>query len=189
MLMFHLSTFDKESDKRTFEQIYRKYDKLIYRRVGKFLNSDADVQDAMQNTWLGVLKSMDICRDMNENELQSYIMAIARNQAMSIARKRGKEQKVFIDVGSVELVDDRDLFELCEMEDVSKIVECINMLSDAQKEVITLHYLYHRSLKEIAELFQLSESVVESRWKNGRARLIQLLQRKEIYAKKEKNGK
>lgn len=187
MLAFYLSTIDKKSDQKTFEQIYYKYDNRLRRVVGKYLKNSADVQDAMQNTWVGVLKKMDVCRDMDEDEVQSYIMTIAKNQAISLARKNQKASEVFIEADETRLTDDVDLFDLCATQDVSRIVECINMLSDAQKEVITMHYLYHHSLKEIAEMFGISESVAESRWKNGRARLIQLLQRKEIYAKKEKN--
>lgn len=188
MLTFCLSAIGHESDKRTFEQIYRKYDARLCRLVGKYLTNSEDIKDAMQNTWLGVLKKMDLCREMDENELKSYIMTIAKNQAVSIARKNQKEWEMFVDADETELPDDRDLFELCEAEDISDISKCLDMLSEKQREVITMHYLYHHSLKEIAELFGIPESIVESRWKNGRARLIQLLQRKEIYAKKEKDG-
>lgn len=184
MLIFSLSTFDKGHKKRTFEQIFCEYDRMLHRCISKFLSDEEDIQDAMQNTWLGIFKKMDLCGSMDEDELRSYIVTIAKNQAISIVRKKQKENELFIDTNVAELVDDRNLFELCEREEISKIIECINMLSDAQKEVITMYYLYHLSLKEIAKQFGISESVAESRWNHGRARLMQLLQRKEIYEKK-----
>ena len=189
MLSFYLSTLNNESDKRTFAQIYSQYDSRLRHVVNRYLKNNADAQDAMQNTWLGVLKKMDLCSEMAEGELQAYIMTIAKNQAISIARKNQKEKEIFIEADTEDLADEEDFFEFCDKQDVSDIVACINMLSDAQKEVITLHYLYHHSLKEIAKMFGISVSVAESRWKNGRARLMQLLQRKEIYATEEKNKK
>ena len=185
MSLFYLSLTEKEVDKKSFEEIYHKYEKNILRRVGKILQDEEDIKDAMQNTWLGVLNSMDLFPDMDEKSIQSYIMTIARNQSVSILRRKGKESEIFVDMDSVELIDDTDLFELCSTEDISNVKACIDMLSNTQKEVIVLYYLYNRSLKEIAQLFNISESVAESRWNHGRLRLIQLLQRKGIYEKKE----
>ena len=92
---------------------------------------------------------------------------------------------MFSDIESVELIDDADLFELCEIEGVSRVMECINMLSETQKDVIIMYYLYHRSIKEISELFGISEVVAESRWNHGRERLMKLLTRRGVYVKKE----
>ena len=91
-------------------------------------------------------------------------------------------------VESEKLVDDEDLFAVCEEEGISRVLECINMLSNSQREVIMMYYLHHRSIKEIAVLFNISESVAESRWNHGRERLKELLIRRGIYVKKNKNG-
>ena len=112
-------------------------------------------------------------------------MSIARNQSISILRKKRKEKDLFSDIESVELIDDTDLFEICEMEGVSRVMECINMLSETQKDIIIMYYLYHCSLKEIAELFHISEVVAKSRWNHGRERLMKLLTRRGIYVNKE----
>ena len=189
MLLFYLSAIEREDDQKIFEEIYRRYEKNILRRVCKILQDEEDIKDAMQNTWLGVLNSMALFRNMDEASTQSYIMTIARNQSVSILRQKGRETELFVDADSLELVDDTDLFELCAAEGISRVKECIDMLSDAQKEVIVLYYLYNRSLKEIAKLFNISESVAESRWNHGRIRLIQLLRRKGIYDKEKHIGK
>lgn len=185
MLAFYLSMLDEEVDKQNFERIYLKYHDDILRRTYNILKNDEDVKDAMQETWFHVLKSMSLFRDKDEGSVRAYIMSIARNQSISILRRKRKEGDLFLDIESVELIDDADLFELCEIEGVSRVKECIDMLSEAQKEVIIMYYLYHRSIKEIAKLFNLSEVVAESRWNHGRERLKKLLTRRGIYVKKE----
>lgn len=185
MLVFYLSMLDEEVDKRNFERIYLKYHDDILRRTYNILRNDEDVKDAMQETWFSVLKSMSLFRDKDEGSIRAYIMSIARNQSISILRKKRKEADLFYDIESVELIDDADLFEICEIEGVSRVMECINMLSETQKDVIIMYYLYHRSIKEIAELFGISEVVAESRWNHGRERLIKLLTRRGVYVKKE----
>ena len=185
MLVFYLSMLDEEVDKRNFEQIYLKYQEDILRRTYNILRNDEDVKDAMQEIWFSVLKSMLLFRDKDEGSIRAYIMSIARNQSISILRKRRKEVDLFSDIESMELIDDADLFEICEIEGVSRVMECINMLSETQKDIIIMYYLYHRTLKEIAKLFNISEVVAKSRWNHGRERLMKLLTERGIYVKKE----
>lgn len=185
MLAFYLTMLDEEVDKRKFEQIYLKYHDDILRRTYNILRNDEDVKDAMQETWFSVLKSMPLFRDKDEGSIRAYIMSIARNQSISVLHKKRKEADLFLDIESIELIDDADLFEICEIEGISRVMECINMLSEAQKEVIIMYYLYHHSIKEIAALFNISEVVAESRWNHGRVRLMNLLIRRGVYVKKE----
>lgn len=185
MLVFYLSMLDEDADRQNFERIYVKYHDDILRRTYRILKNNEDVKDVMQDTWLSVLKSMPLFRDKDEGAIKAYIMSIARNQSISILRKKRKEADLFSDIESVELIDDADLFEICEIEGVSRVMECINMLSETQKDIIIMYYLYHRSLKEIAELFNISEVVAKSRWNHGRERLTKLLTRRGIYVKKE----
>ena len=99
-----------------------------------------------------------------------------------------KEKELFEDTDDLEQIRDTDLFEACESEGISRVTECIDMLGDAQRDVIIMYYLYHRSLKEIARLFNISETVAESRWNHGRVRLMNLLKRRGVYVERENGG-
>ena len=191
MLPLYLSYPDEELDKQDFEKIYRKYHDDIYRRSYHMLRDVEDVNEAMQETWMGVLQKLPVLRGRDEVFVKSYIMSIARNQSIAVLRRKKKDSVVFSDTELVEsekLVDDEDLFAVCEEEGISRVLECINMLSNSQREVIMMYYLHHRSIKEIAVLFNISESVAESRWNHGRERLKELLIRRGIYVQKNKNG-
>ena len=191
MLPLYLSYPDEELDKQDFEKIYRKYHDDIYRRSYHMLRDVEDVNEAMQETWMGVLQKLPVLRGRDEVFVKSYVMSIARNQSIAVLRRKKKDSVVLSDTELVEsekLVDDEDLFAVCEEEGISRVLECINMLSNSQREVIMMYYLHHRSIKEIAALFNISESVAESRWNHGRERLKELLIRRGIYVKKNKNG-
>ena len=181
MLVLYLSMLDEEVDKQNFERIYLKYHEDILRRTYNILRNDEEVKDAMQETWFSVMKSMPLFRDKDEGAIRAYIMSIAKNQSISILRKKRKEADLFSDIESIELIDDTDLFDMCEIEGVSRVMECINMLSETQKDIIIMYYLYHRPLKEIAKLFNISEVVAKSRWNHGRERLMKLLMERGIY--------
>lgn len=185
MLVLYLSMLDKKADKQTFEQIYRKHHEDIFRCTYHLLGNDRDVEDAMQETWLGVLKSMPLLKDRDDSFVRAYIMGIARNQSIAVIRKRRREAGVFCDMEKAELIDDTDLFEQCELEGVSRVMECIDMLSQEQRDVIILHYLYHRSIKEIAGILHISETTAESRRGHGRKKLMKLLIGRGVYVKKD----
>ena len=188
MLMLYLSMLGAEDDKRDFERIYEKYREDIFRRVYNILRNEEDAKDTMQETWIRVMKSMNILRGKEEPIVRTYIMTIARNQSISVLRKRKKEKELFEDTDDLEQIRDTDLFEACESEGISRVTECIDMLGDAQRDVIIMYYLYHRSLKEIARLFNISETVAESRWNHGRVRLMNLLKRRGVYVERENGG-
>lgn len=189
MLILYLSMLDSVNDKQDFERIYDKYHDDILRRIYQILRNREDAKDAMQETWIRVLKSMDVLRGKEEAVIRTYIMTIARNQSISILRKQKKEKELFEDTESLERISDTDLFEACESEGISRVTACIDMLGDAQRDVIIMYYLYHRSLKEIARLFGISETVAESRWNHGRVRLMNLLKRRGVYVERENRGK
>ena len=187
MLAFYLSTLDEKIDKMDFEQIYLKFHDDVLKRIQNILKNEEDIKDVVQLTWLTVLKNMSLFQNKDEQSIKAYIIAIARNQSISIIRKRRKEADLFhqIESETAERISDEDFFDMCEAEGISRVVECINMLGYAQKEVIILYYLYHHSLKDIANILNISEVVAKSRWSHGRNRLMKLLIERGIYVKKE----
>lgn len=187
MLAFYLSTLDEKIDKMDFEQIYLNFHDDVLKRIQNILKNEEDIKDVVQLTWLTVLKNMSLFQNKDEQSIKAYIIAIARNQSISIIRKRRKEADLFhqIESETAEQISDEDFFDMCEAEGISRVVECINMLGYAQKEVIILYYLYHHSLKDIANILNISEVVAKSRWSHGRNRLMKLLIERGIYVKKE----
>ena len=148
MLAFYLSTLDEKIDKMDFEQIYLKFHDDVLKRIQNILKNEEDIKDVVQLTWLTVLKNMSLFQNKDEQSIKAYIIAIARNQSISIIRKRRKEADLFhqIESETAEQISDEDFFDMCEAEGISRVVECINMLGYAQKEVIILYYLYHHSI-------------------------------------------
>ena len=103
----------------------------------------------MQETWIGVLKCITKLRDKDDDSIRAYIMKIARNQSVSILRTKRKEEVLMCDVDLTEMADDRELYRLCDDQDVSQILACIEQLSDTYGDVLKFYYFYKHSLKEI----------------------------------------
>lgn len=189
MLMLYVSMLDREDDRRDFERIYHRYHDDIFRRVYRILQNTEEAKDAVQETWIRVLKSMEVLRGKDEAVVRTYIMTIARNQSITVLRKKKRERELFEDFAAIESIEDSDLYEACEDEGIERVKACIDMLGDAQRDVIIMYYLYHRSLKQIAELFGISQAVAESRWNHGRVRLMELLKRRGVYVERKDGEK
>lgn len=175
MLMFYLSMIDEEVDRLNFERIYHKYHDDIFRRTLYILKNQEDAQDAMQETWIGVLKCIKKLRDKDDASIRAYIMKIARNQSVSILRTKRKEEVLMCDIDLADMADDRELFRLCDDQDVSGILACIEQLSDTYSDVLKFYYFYKHSLKEISKLFNISEDTAWTRLRRGKKMLIELL--------------
>lgn len=178
MLALCLSMIDGETEKLTFEHIYQKYADDIFKRTYKLLKNQQDAEDAMQETWVKVMENIEILRGKNDRIVKAYIMKIAKNESISIMRKRGKEEKVLCDIDTVEVASDEELFTICEQNDVSDIVACFAELDDIYRDILSFYYFYHHSIKEIANLMNMKEATVNSRLTRGRKKLIELLKRR-----------
>lgn len=180
MLVLYLTMLDEEVDKKKFERIYRKYHLDIYKRIRNILPNEADAKDAMQDTWIKFIDNIEKFRDKDDDSIKAYIMRIARNQSISILRIKQKEAKILCDINEIELVDDEELFSACELNGVAAVLECFKMLTESQRDVLNLYYVHHYSLKEISKLMNISEVTITGRWARGRAKLIEILQRRNL---------
>jgi colanic acid/amylovoran biosynthesis protein len=185
--------YGKDTDEELYNSDVNEYDAYIY--IGGSIFMEGGSSYNLSEKFYDFVKR---CKENNKPfcyiscnygpyQTQEYFELSQKDfkECTDICFRDRYSYNLFSDIESVELIDDADLFELCEIEGVSRVMECINMLSETQKDVIIMYYLYHRSIKEISELFGISEVVAESRWNHGRERLMKLLTRRGVYVKKE----
>lgn len=178
MLTFYLSLIEEEVDKLFFERLYTQYSDDIFRRVYGILNNREDAEDAVQDTWQKVYEHMGMLKEMQDCVRRAYIMSIAKNQAITILRKRRKDEDNLCDIDTVEVADEEEVFASCENADESLIISCMEKLGERYGDVLVYYYVHKHSLKEIAKIMNLSVNTVGSRLTRGRKKLIELLERR-----------
>ena len=178
MLQFYLSMIEEDVDKLFFERLYMQYSDDIFRRVYGILKNTEDAEDAVQDTWQKVYEHLGKIREMNERVLKAYIMSIAKNQSITILRKRKKEENM-LDIDTVDVAGDDDVFAACENADVAFIVSCMEKLGERYGDVLVYYYVHKHSLKEIANIMHLSVNTVGSRLTRGRKKLCDMLEGRE----------
>jgi RNA polymerase sigma-70 factor (ECF subfamily) len=85
----------KHDDYRAFETLVHKYESRIYNHCLKFLNSQEDAEDVLQETFLQVYRSLDSFR--GESAFSTWLFKIATNGCLMKIRKKKKVDLVSID--------------------------------------------------------------------------------------------
>jgi RNA polymerase sigma-70 factor (ECF subfamily) len=82
----------KGGDEPAFEEILRRYELKVYSLVRGLTRNEDDAQDALQDTFLSVFRS--IGRFKEQSSLSTWIYRIAVNSALMKLRRRRQEDKV-----------------------------------------------------------------------------------------------
>ena len=168
-------TKKKEQRDILFEALYWKYSAYVFSYAFSRCQNQNMAEEVFQETWLNVFKFMDMLEKKQEEEIEDFILKTADNRIKRLLSEERKLKKHMVYDLSEEIVDDSDLFAQCESQGVEVVLQCFEMLSEEQSEVLRLYYLGKMPLKKIAKHLNLSESAVNSRWCRGRKKLIELL--------------
>lgn len=78
----------RRRDAPAFEQLMRRYNRLLFRAARGIVGDDAEAQDVVQETWLRAFTGLAAFR--GEASLATWLTRIAINQALAQQRKLGR---------------------------------------------------------------------------------------------------
>ena len=90
MLAFLLSTLESNEDKEIFTKIYVQYRPLMERTATRILKEPNDIEDAVQNAFVQIIRHFDKIYEIPREELPFWIISIVKNEALLIIRKSQK---------------------------------------------------------------------------------------------------
>ena len=135
--------------------IYERSGKQIFALAFSILNDRADAEDAMQETFVKIAK---YARSYDQNGFaRAWIMAIARNAALDIARDRVKNAAG----GDEELenvADGSDIASACE---VNAMLET---LEETDRQIVILHAVNGYTFGEIGEVTGVTAEAARKRY-------------------------
>lgn len=141
----------------------KKYGRLIVFLIRKLLSNMSDVEECINDTYLGIWSTIP---PQNPINLKAYILKIARNQALKKykyihASKRDIDKCVPYEELNNYLFQERiDEWEANDLKDA--IEKFLDLLSESNRKVFVLRYWYFMSVKEIADCCNMSKSKVET---------------------------
>lgn len=158
------------------EVLFNLYYSKTVRSVAAFTGDFHLAEDAVQEAFVQSFRNLHQLR--NQEKFGPWLFVIAKNQAKSIVKKRGKALPV----------EDTDLYRIANREAApsaesealarrvnEEVHQALLGLSDEQREAIILFYFYNASIRDISELLGIKEGTVKSRLFRARHTLAGLL--------------
>ena len=145
-------------DERMFTRKLLESEQMLYRIACAFLRSEADRQDAMQESALKAWKNRDGLRE--ERFFKTWITRIMVNECKQLLRKNKKT-----------IIADNILDQQIQSHTELDVRLMLESLPEKQRVPLILHYLEGFSLQEISQVQKVSIGIVKNRMYQARKAL------------------
>jgi RNA polymerase sigma-70 factor (ECF subfamily) len=152
----------RAGDADAWNILFRRYQLPLYTYIMDLLRDEQTALDLVQETFLRAVRHIRGLR--SEARFGSWLFGIAHQLVVQHWRRQGRSpfQEDGIPLDHPGLDSDPG-FELVRQEDAAAVVAAIDLLPEAQRAVILLHFIEDFSLAEIAEVTCVSIGTVKSR--------------------------
>ena len=168
----HLVRSTLAGDRRSFEEIVRRYQTLVCSIAYSGTGDLAISEDVAQETFLTAWRTMGQLRE--PKSLRAWLCGIARRLAANTRRAMARATTPVSSVADAPCMDSADPAErMIGEEDRALMWETLSQLPTNYREPLILFYREERSVRRVAEDLGLSEDAVKQRLSRGRRLLAE----------------
>lgn len=153
-----------KGDKEAFIQLCRQIEPEMYGMARSILGRDQDCADAMQEATLKAYRSIQGLRQ--PEFFKTWMIRILINECYKLQRKQTNIVEVGDTITALECHSSDAEYEKIELR------EAVERLDTPLQTVISLHYFQDMSIRQIADLLNISETAVKSRLYRARKSLL-----------------
>lgn len=175
----YLATYQATGNLELLGELYERYMEMVFAVCFKYLRDEDESKDAVMQIFEELVVKL---RTHSVDNFRSWLHSVARNHClMHLRSNRLQTEGVdYFEDGSVENEpfehQSNEPFEL--EQNLSKMTECLETLSDEQKTSIQLFYLEEKCYKEITDLTGYDLNKVKSYIQNGKRNLKICIEKK-----------
>lgn len=175
MLVLFLSILENDDERRRFTNIYEQYHEKMEQVAMRILQEQHDAEDAVQNSFVQIIRHFDKVYTISCEELLFWIISIVKNEAFMILRKHRQNNTVPL--------EDSNSFERIsgDTAEYEEIVGIFRQLPETYRAVLEMKVFIGYSDKEVAAHLGISETAVSTRANRGRALLKKMMEREGMY--------
>ena len=167
-----------QRDKQALQQLYSRHHVRIYRFALRFLNDEAAAEDTVSEVFIDVWRQAE--RFEGRSQVTTWLLAIARNKALSLLRRRSSEELDDEVAEFIEDPSDNPEVAMLKSQRASVLQDCLTQLSPAHREIVDLVYYHEKSVEEVAEIIAVPANTVKTRMFYARKRIGELMAAKGI---------
>ena len=153
--------------------LYCRHNVRVYRFILRIVRDATTAEDLVSQVFLDVWRTAG--QFQGRSQVSTWLLSIARFKALTAMRQRRFED---IDQEDVrQIPDDAETPETSlDRNDTSAILRaCVQKLSPAHREIITLVYYHEKSVEEVGQIIGIPQSTVKTRMFYARKQLAELL--------------
>ena len=146
----------------SFETLMQRERISVERFVRFRLQSQADADDVLQETWISAYQNFDKLK--NPDAFRAWILSIARNKCTDYFRRKSAQLEIPID----ELHENRLVTGVRGLAVRSVVEETLEKLGDKDRQILYLYFWKELPQAEIAKRLNIPLGTVKSRLHNAR---------------------
>lgn len=153
-----------ESDREFVKKLFIKHEQMMYKIAYNILHNEFEAEDALQNTLVKVIDSLEKILAIDCNEVEFYLAVMAKNTALDMQRKtnrlpKSNKMEEIDDIESDFSVEESTFTKLGS----EKIKNVMASLSENDYEVLFMNVIMGFSPSEISEKFGISPTAARQR--------------------------
>jgi RNA polymerase sigma-70 factor (ECF subfamily) len=169
----HLMARVAHGDRRAIQLLFERYQLVVYRFVLRQVDNSATAEDIVNEVFLALWRH---AADFEGRaRLSTWILAIARNKAVSAMRGRIDQP---LQDGMVEAIPDQAATAEATLEASERsavLRTCLARLSPTHREIVDLVYYHEKSVEEVSIILGVPAATVKTRMFYARRRLAEHL--------------
>jgi RNA polymerase sigma-70 factor (ECF subfamily) len=171
-------------ERHLFHDLIRPCERPIYFLLLSILKSEAEAEDAAQETALKVFLNLQSYR--GDSQFRTWVLSIARNEGLGRLRKLGTRREDSLDAGTDEQTGDytpailtswREIpVEELERKELGALLrQAVESLPEIYRNVVLLRDIEEMDIRETAAALGITEGAVKVRLHRARAQLQRAL--------------
>ncbi|MGA0556901.1 RNA polymerase sigma factor [Larkinella sp. VNQ87] len=157
---------DNQSN-RYFEHLYSRYSDKVYRKCLMFTKDPVKAEDFTHDIFLRLILRLSSFKE--QSRFSTWLFSITYNYCTDQLRTNRKKAEVPVEE-DMDWLDDQDDGNMMEME-ASRLTSALDHLTIEEQSLLLMKYQDEVSIKEIADIHNLSESAVKMRLKRAKEKL------------------
>jgi len=150
-----------DEQKDLVDRIFSELNARMYQISYNILKNRDDVEEAISETFLKIIQNVDQISTFPDSRIEIYCIRILKNETINVIRKR-KNLSYIEDMDKLE--DPCDIEgEFLKSADLEILKSSINRLTDIEQDFIHLRFFENNSLRDIANLFDITEEAAKKR--------------------------
>lgn len=169
---------DEKKPYRNFEELVNIMKNKLYKRAYRILNDSFLAEDAVSECFFQISRVFNTFDNFDFAHVEAYCMIVLNNVCKNIIRSNYKFSKTISLENCDEIPDDFLNNEKMGKVEIILLKEKLSRMKYEDKEILMLYYYYQRSLREIAEMKNMSYDQVQKHIQRARSSLKKSMERR-----------